>query len=202
MALQPYPEVMPPPPSQSPSHAYSLSTTQPPTSAGGYPSPSYTPSKPENSYIAAAAPVASVGAGAGAGIDPRFHQQYHPHYYNPLASQDNTAADGSRSDDDVAKGGGKWAQRPGPFGCTFLVFVLSTVIAILAATIVGLAAGTGVEAHRANEALASLAKLQADPPKATATAAASFASIDNNCSILPDTVTGTMYTSFQRMYSP
>lgn len=219
MAPQPYPEVIPPPPSQSPSHAYSLSTTQPPNSAGGgYPSPSYAASKPEDGYITAATASVvgvnnvgmgmGVGAGpeslGGAGIDPRFNQQYHPHYYNQLASQDNATADGTPSDNDDAanKGaGGKWSGRQGPFGCTVLVFVLSIVIAILAATVVGLAAGTGVEAHRANQALASLASLQANPPQATATSAAiSFASIDNNCSLQPDTVTGTMYTSFQRMY--
>jgi hypothetical protein len=157
-------------------------------------------SKPEDGYIAAATASVVGVDGTGAGVDPRLNQQYYPPYYNKLASQDNAAADGTRSDEDVAKGSGKWVQRQGPFGCTVLVFVLSIVIAILAVTVVGLAAGTGVEAHRANQALASLASLQADPPKATATAAPSFASIDNNCSVQPDTVTGTMYTSFQRMH--
>ncbi|CAK7202460.1 hypothetical protein SEUCBS139899_005183 [Sporothrix eucalyptigena] len=206
VALQPYPEVMPPPPpSQTPTHTYSLSATQPPSSASGYPSPSHTPSKLEDgSYMVPAAPAAGAGAGPVAALRTQY-PQYHSHYYNPLASQETTAAEGSRNGDDVTRGrgrgGGRWSQRQGPFGCTVLVFVLSTIIAVLSATVIGLAAGTGVEAHRASQALASLAELQANPPAASAsatpTASPSFASIDNNCSLQPDTVTGTMYTSFQ-----
>ncbi|CAK7227849.1 hypothetical protein SBRCBS47491_006708 [Sporothrix bragantina] len=206
VALQPYPEVIPPPPSQTPSHAYSLSATQPPSSTGGYPSPSYSPSKPEDGgYVVPAVSVAEAGAGPGAALGPQY-PQYHPHYYNPLSSRDMGGVAESGNGDGAAHGGdrgrhGAWAQSQGPCGCTLLVFVLSTIIAVLAAMVVGLAAGTGVEAHRASQALASLAELQANPPapsaSATANAAPSFASIDNNCSIQPDTVTGTMYTSFK-----
>ncbi|CAK7221026.1 hypothetical protein SCUCBS95973_004356 [Sporothrix curviconia] len=160
---------MPPPPSQTPPHAYALSTVQPPSSL-----PSYSPTKPEdNGYVAAVPVAAGAGAGPGAVLGSQYPQRE------------------------------PWAQRQGTLGCTTLVFVLSTIIAILAATVVGLAAGTGIEAHRASQALASLAELRANPPtpsasaSATPTAAPSFASIDNNCSVQPDTVTGTMYTSFQ-----
>ncbi|TEA22697.1 hypothetical protein C8034_v001205 [Colletotrichum sidae] len=91
-------------------------------------------------------------------------------------------------------------------GCPFLVFLLSVIIAILAAAVIGLAAGTGVEASRANEALDQLSALQASvssgggatktvtvsSPSSTATG---FASISNNCSNSDETTTGQTYTT-------
>ncbi|KAL0933125.1 uncharacterized protein CTRU02_212088 [Colletotrichum truncatum] len=96
-------------------------------------------------------------------------------------------------------------------GCTVLVFILSTIIAALAAAVIGLAAGTGVEASRAQNALEQLAALQALMPTGTATAtsttaatatsasasatATSFASISNDCSNADETTTGQTYTT-------
>ncbi|KAK2013122.1 hypothetical protein LZ32DRAFT_273721 [Colletotrichum eremochloae] len=89
-------------------------------------------------------------------------------------------------------------------GCTFLVFLLSVIIAVLAAAVIGLAAGTGVEASRANQALEKLAALEASGTtggSATATAtsasatATNFASITNNCSDNNQTTTGQTYTT-------
>ncbi|KAK1596340.1 uncharacterized protein LY79DRAFT_509590 [Colletotrichum navitas] len=91
-------------------------------------------------------------------------------------------------------------------GCTFLVFLLSVVIAVLAAAVIGLAAGTGVEASRANEALEQLASLKASVTaggSATATATATgapatatgFASISNGCSNADETTTNQTYTT-------
>lgn len=79
-------------------------------------------------------------------------------------------------------------------GCTLLVFVLSLIIAVLAAAIVGLAAGVGVEANRLAELSASI---QSSTPTSTTTAptATSFASIDNNCSLSDETTTGQTYTT-------
>ncbi|KZL73816.1 hypothetical protein CT0861_07710, partial [Colletotrichum tofieldiae] len=91
-------------------------------------------------------------------------------------------------------------------GCTFLVFLLSVIIAVLAAAVIGLAAGTGVEASRANQALDKLAALEASAangssasatvtvtsPSATATG---FASLTNNCSNNDETTTGQTYTT-------
>ncbi|KAF9870298.1 hypothetical protein CkaCkLH20_12145 [Colletotrichum karsti] len=91
-------------------------------------------------------------------------------------------------------------------GCTFLVFILSIIIAVLAAAVIGLAAGTGVEASRANNALDQLAALQASgttqaSATVTVTAASSsatatgYASITNNCSNQDETTTGQNYTT-------
>ncbi|TQN73166.1 hypothetical protein CSHISOI_02323 [Colletotrichum shisoi] len=91
-------------------------------------------------------------------------------------------------------------------GCTFLVFLLSVIIAVLAAAVIGLAAGTGVEASRASQALNKLAALEASAtngasatatvtvPSATPTAT-SFASLTNNCSNKDETTTGQTYTT-------
>lgn len=87
-------------------------------------------------------------------------------------------------------------------GCTFLVFVLSVTIAVLAAAVIGLAAGTGLEASRANEAAEKLSALQSSisaTPTATTTSASatatSFASLTNNCSNKDETTTGQTYTT-------
>ncbi|KAI1336385.1 hypothetical protein F5Y15DRAFT_205340 [Xylariaceae sp. FL0016] len=83
-------------------------------------------------------------------------------------------------------------------GCTVVVFVLSVIIAILSAAVVGLGAGIGVEATRANTAEANLAAMNGS---ATATSAApsatasDFSNIDNGCSTDDTAVTGTTYTS-------
>ncbi|OIW31992.1 hypothetical protein CONLIGDRAFT_641753 [Coniochaeta ligniaria NRRL 30616] len=89
-------------------------------------------------------------------------------------------------------------------GCSLLVFILSCIIALLSAAVIGLAAGTGVEANRANDATNKLAALSASVSSAaatkTSTAAAptgtSFNDIDRGCSNDPDGVSGTGYTSF------
>lgn len=91
-------------------------------------------------------------------------------------------------------------------GCTTLVFVLCAVIVILAAAVVGLAAGTGVEAHRAS---AAEARASASASRAAATVtvtssaptSTSFADIDDNCSGNPGGVTGTTYKAFSGMSS-
>ncbi|KAK9422495.1 hypothetical protein SUNI508_00358 [Seiridium unicorne] len=87
-------------------------------------------------------------------------------------------------------------------GCTLLVFILSTIIALLSAAVIGLAAGTGVEASRANDAEASLSAIKAGGAAATTTvtapAAAStgdFNALDRNCTSNSNGVTGTTYTS-------
>lgn len=92
-------------------------------------------------------------------------------------------------------------------GCTTLVFVLSVIIAILAAAVVGLAVGTGVEANRAKSAEAKLSAAMSSktsPSTVTVTAttasasasSTSFAALDDNCSGDPSTVNGTTYNSF------
>ncbi|KAL7912169.1 hypothetical protein GGI35DRAFT_444572 [Trichoderma velutinum] len=95
-----------------------------------------------------------------------------------------------------------------------LVLILSIIIGILAAAVIGLAAGTGVATKNYNDAnsklavlSSSLAAAQATSPSdaacatGTGTAAVpsststSFNSLDNGCSNDPNGVTGTVYTS-------
>lgn len=86
-----------------------------------------------------------------------------------------------------------------------LVFILSCIIALLSAAVIGLAAGTGVEAHRANDATDRLASVSsslsaAGPTKTTTVTAGatptSFNDLDKGCSNDPDGVSGTGYTAF------
>lgn len=89
-------------------------------------------------------------------------------------------------------------------GCTTLVFILSAIIAILAAAVVGLAVGTGVEANRANTAEAKVSSMSSSRATVTATttvasasaSSTSFADLDSNCSGNPSGVNGTTYNSF------
>ncbi|KAI0900181.1 hypothetical protein F4806DRAFT_506160 [Annulohypoxylon nitens] len=85
------------------------------------------------------------------------------------------------------------------WGCSTLVFVLSVIIAILSAAVIGLAAGTGVEASRANDAEARLASMSSSPATVTVTAPAStstdVSAIDKGCSTNSASVTGSTYAS-------
>lgn len=90
-------------------------------------------------------------------------------------------------------------------GCSLLIFVLSSIIAFLSAAVIGLAAGTGIEASRANDVANQLAVLNSSiatsgPTKTTTVTAAATATswndLDNGCSDNPTSITGTTYTSF------
>ncbi|KAK2033699.1 hypothetical protein LX32DRAFT_635158 [Colletotrichum zoysiae] len=126
----------------------------------------------------------------------------------PFKHEDSTYGKYSVSAADQSAYGGAQYQPDGSqkkrktiCGCTFLIFLLSIIIAVLAAAVIGLAAGTGVEASRANQALEKLAALEASGGSATATAtgasatATGFASITNNCSNNDETTTGQTYTT-------
>ncbi|RKU45895.1 hypothetical protein DL546_008434 [Coniochaeta pulveracea] len=107
----------------------------------------------------------------------------------------------------------KRSRKGGICGVSTLVFLLSCIIGLLAAAVVGLAAGTGVEAHRASVAESRLANLSAVMATATPTptvssngtttagqaAAATTAwnELDKGCSNDPERVTGTTYSSFK-----
>lgn len=106
-------------------------------------------------------------------------------------------------------------------GCSLLTFVLSCIIALLSAAVIGLAAGTGIEASRANDAATKLAAYTLANPvmtstsssgastTATATSAGGIGSaislsgveIDSGCSSREDKVNGTIYTSLKCMSS-
>ncbi|KAI5868380.1 hypothetical protein GGS23DRAFT_545190 [Durotheca rogersii] len=85
------------------------------------------------------------------------------------------------------------------WGCSVLVLILSVIIAILSAAVIGLAAGTGVEASRANDAEARLAEMVASPVTLTVTAPSpsptGFSAIDKGCSTNSAGVTRTKYRS-------
>ncbi|KAK4134394.1 hypothetical protein BT67DRAFT_434451 [Trichocladium antarcticum] len=82
-------------------------------------------------------------------------------------------------------------------GISLLVFILSCIIALLSGAVVGLAAVTGIEAQRANNAASSLAALRSSPtPTATAGPTPSPTAIDDGCADNPDSVDKTVYTSF------
>ena len=92
-------------------------------------------------------------------------------------------------------------------GCSLLVFVLSVIIALLSAAVIGLAAGTGVAASNYNDANSKLEALSASyssllktEPTATgsgATASATptgYSNITNGCSDGNENTSGTTYT--------
>ncbi|KAI6376159.1 hypothetical protein MCOR25_002797 [Pyricularia grisea] len=93
-------------------------------------------------------------------------------------------------------------------GCPVIVFVLSVIIAILIGAVVGLAAGTGVQTARVNEANDKVQDLQAQMasisfPTGTGSspAATTTAAIDNGCSSNPSAVNGKEYTAFELLGS-
>ncbi|KAI8629325.1 hypothetical protein F5Y19DRAFT_432259 [Xylariaceae sp. FL1651] len=71
------------------------------------------------------------------------------------------------------------------FGCPLIVFILSVSIGILSIIVIGLAAGTGIQGSRANDAESKLASLMAN-----------ISNIDRGCSANPSVVTATTYTSY------
>lgn len=74
-------------------------------------------------------------------------------------------------------------------GCSLLVLILSTIIALLSIAVIGLAAGTSIQKDRANDAKSKLDSYLVD--------------IDRGCSANPDSVTATRYTSdCKSRYSP
>ncbi|KAK1834189.1 hypothetical protein QBC39DRAFT_344497 [Podospora conica] len=81
-------------------------------------------------------------------------------------------------------------------GCSLLVFLLSAIIAILSAAVIGLAAATGIEANRASDAAAQVAVLSASLAAAPSTNSA-ISAIDAGCEANATAVTGTTYTAFK-----
>ncbi|KAK3352970.1 hypothetical protein B0T25DRAFT_543255 [Lasiosphaeria hispida] len=87
-------------------------------------------------------------------------------------------------------------------GCSLLVFILSCIIALLSAAVIGLAAGTGIEAQRANDATTQFIALNASfaaTPTAVTTSSTPTATalpIDDGCAEDPEGVNGTVYQSF------
>lgn len=99
---------------------------------------------------------------------------------------------GSRTDASV------FGRRPEKriWGCPVLVFVLSLIIAFLSAAVVGLAAGTGVQANRANRAEAKLASAGNATGNSTSSGGSvDLDSLDKGCSSNASGVSGTKYTS-------
>ncbi|EGO59933.1 hypothetical protein NEUTE1DRAFT_145816 [Neurospora tetrasperma FGSC 2508] len=106
-------------------------------------------------------------------------------------------------------------------GCSLLTFVLSCIIALLSAAVIGLAAGTGIEASRANDAVHKLAAYTSANPVQIATTSTfpgtsttatmtstgsiggatspSGVEVDSGCGSRSDQVNGTTYTSLKSL---
>lgn len=124
-------------------------------------------------------------------------------YATPATAPPSSSGEKARSDDKNNKGGGLVCC-----GLNTLVLVLSAIIAALFVAMVGLAAGTGVQANRANVAEAKVramssamsSTMAAKTVTATATAASatstSFAALDDGCSSDAAGVSGTTYSAF------
>ncbi|OLN97643.1 hypothetical protein CCHL11_01277 [Colletotrichum chlorophyti] len=153
---------------------------------------------------------------------PSYTSSPHPESVSPIQRENSTygSAYGSYNTTQSPYGGTRnqhTAYAPGgePLtptksrtnvcGCSLIVFILSVIIAVLAVAVIGLAAGTGVEASRANDALVKLTALEATasakvPATTTVTVTSaptttSFASLTNNCSNKDEKTTGTSYTT-------
>lgn len=135
----------------------------------------------------------------------------HQHTSPPSTYSRPTYVDGKPAepgDGDGGVGSRREGRRGTILGCTALVFALWAVIALLTAAVIGLAAGTGIEAHRASVANAALASGAAATTTVTVTSAApsststSYAAIDDDCSVDPTGVTGTTYYSFSGTLGP
>ncbi|KAK3390505.1 hypothetical protein B0H63DRAFT_519723 [Podospora didyma] len=146
-----------------------------------------------------------------------YQQPYNHHYYDvpkpevygqvaPSSFGGQTVASPFSSHAQTAT-----AQNPSKSrticGCSLLVFILSCIIALLSAACIGLAAGTGIESQRANDATgkfatlsASMAAIAAATPTTTTTGggcvATSTAAIDDNCASDPGGVNKTVYRAF------
>lgn len=88
-------------------------------------------------------------------------------------------------------------------GCGLLTFILSCIIALLSVSAIGLAAGTGIEARRANDVAEQLAALNASIARMTVNVTSGGASagpavtlIDDGCEVDPEGVTETTYSAF------
>ncbi|KAK7958485.1 hypothetical protein PG996_010078 [Apiospora saccharicola] len=94
--------------------------------------------------------------------------------------------------------GGRRREKRTIMGCSVVVFVLAVIIAILSAAVIGLAAGTGVEANRANTAESDLAALRANMTTSSSSssiAAGNYSALTRDCSTNSTGVSGTTYTS-------
>ncbi|ROW09516.1 hypothetical protein VMCG_02288 [Cytospora schulzeri] len=159
-----------------------------------YPPPQQPPIKPEDRPGGAGAPYSAY---SGSQLDSASPHQYHT---SPLVA-------GA-----VPPQGAAGKRKGTVCGCPVLEFVLCAIIALLSAAVIGLAAGTGVEANRANTAELRVAQLSSSLASATATSkgtgtgtatttsstatSTSYDVLDDDCSSNPDGVTGTTYDAF------
>lgn len=154
----------------------------------------YTP-KPEDGTGPHASGTTPYSAHSGSHIDHTSPRSYYAVQTPPT---------------ETARGDGK--KKGLICGCSTLVVILGAIIAGLFVAVVGLAAGTGVQANRANIAEAQVSSMSS-ASRTTVTVAmktvsatptigsvsatgTSFAAIDDNCSDDPTGVSGTTYSAF------
>lgn len=154
-------------------------------------------------------PKPEDGTGTHTSSSTAYSHYASPVHQNPSHSYHAGAVGTHPGEKSLSNGGAQYNKKNNKgllCGCTTLVFVLSVIIAILAAAVIGLAVGTGVEANRAKSAedklSAAMSKTSPSTVTATATTASasasstSFAALDDNCSGDPSAVNGTTYNSF------
>lgn len=126
---------------------------------------------------------------------------YHLPNYNPTAG--STYGSTLQYQPAPSTAGGKGSKRLS-CGCSLVVLILSIIIAVLSAAVIGLAAGTGIATsnyNNANQKLEALSSSYASIMTATTTASSapatptSYSDITNGCSDTDETTTGQIYTS-------
>ncbi|KAL6407278.1 hypothetical protein AUP68_10107 [Ilyonectria robusta] len=124
---------------------------------------------------------------------------YHLPNYNPTAG--STYGSTLQYQPAPSSAGGKGGKRF-TCGCSLVVLILSIIIAVLSAAVIGLAAGTGIATsnyNNANQKLEALSSSYASIMTVTASSApatpTSYSDITNGCSDTDETTTGQTYTS-------
>ncbi|KUI68330.1 hypothetical protein VM1G_04169 [Cytospora mali] len=157
--------------------------------------PQHTQVKPEDYQAGQVPGSAPYSAYSGSQLDSTSPRPFHT---SPAAAAAAAAGGGAVP----PRGAGR--AKSTVCGCPVLEFVLCAIIALLSAAVIGLAAGTGVEANRASTAEARVAQLSSSLASATPTAttasssatSTSYSDLDDNCSSNADGVTGTTYDAF------
>ncbi|KAK3987836.1 hypothetical protein QBC44DRAFT_330648 [Cladorrhinum sp. PSN332] len=134
---------------------------------------------------------------------------------SPYSSHAKPAVSAASSRAAVGTAATNKANKPVPIlamkicGCSILVFVLSCIIALLSAAVIGLSAATGIESQRANEnenrlasARSSLSTSTVVVTTSTFTATpTSLASIDDGCAETTSATNGSTYVAYSQFGS-
>ncbi|KAI1747096.1 hypothetical protein F4782DRAFT_451160 [Xylaria castorea] len=118
-----------------------------------------------------------------------YPEVYHP-VYIPEAASSHYHGDVSATQRNFPPPQNSTAAQRRVCGIPILILLLSTTIAALSITVIGLAVGTGLQTRRASNSESKLAALMSNLTMST-----NSTTIDRGCSANPNAVTGTTYTS-------